>query len=382
MIQIERHIEALLLENDCVIVPGLGGFMAHHIDADYSEEEQMFLPPQRTIGFNPQLKLNDSLLAQSYVEVYDISYPEALERIESEVRELRQTLEAEGEYEMHNLGTLSFGEEGQLLFRPCEAGILTPTLYGLGSYEMPLLGAADQSDSGANASTAGKGKASNALAGQQQPARRDALVIPLSWVRGTVAAVAAVVAFFFIVTPVANSYKETGQEVVEHSAFFPFDMKDEAMKNTEQEPQKLAQDLPQATEEATAEAPADTLKETPAENLTETEAEPLTETPTETLTEAKEETPTETETVLPTPTKTYTLVLASYVTKKGAKELSRQLARKGLEEGEVYTHNRITRVVYGTYATEKEARAALKELHWQACEFDEAWVMERELLPR
>ena len=226
VIQIERHIEALLLENDCVIVPGMGGFMAHHIDATYSEEEQMFLPPQRTIGFNPQLTMNDSLLAQSFVEVYDISYPDALDRIESEVRELRQRLETEGEYEMHNLGTLSFGEEGQLLFRPCEAGILTPSLYGLDTFEMPALEEDRRSvASDSNAKGTRKAKDNSVPASQDHIARRDALVIPLSWVRGTVAAVAAAIAFFFIVTPVANSHKEAKPGVVERSAFFPFDMK-------------------------------------------------------------------------------------------------------------------------------------------------------------
>ena len=29
MIELAKHIEVLLLENDCVIVPGLGGFIAH-----------------------------------------------------------------------------------------------------------------------------------------------------------------------------------------------------------------------------------------------------------------------------------------------------------------------------------------------------------------
>ena len=100
MIELERHIEILLLSNDCVIVPGFGGFMAHHVDARYDEQENLFLPPQRTIGFNPQLTLNDSLLAQSYIEAYDISYPEALRRIEDEVRELRQHIECNGSYEL------------------------------------------------------------------------------------------------------------------------------------------------------------------------------------------------------------------------------------------------------------------------------------------
>ena len=70
MIELSQHIEVLLLENDCVIVPGLGGFVAHYTPA-IQVEENVFLPPTRTIGFNPQLKLNDGLLVQSYMAVYD-----------------------------------------------------------------------------------------------------------------------------------------------------------------------------------------------------------------------------------------------------------------------------------------------------------------------
>lgn len=44
MIELAQHIEALLLENDCVIVPGLGGFVAHYAPATRVEEENIFLP--------------------------------------------------------------------------------------------------------------------------------------------------------------------------------------------------------------------------------------------------------------------------------------------------------------------------------------------------
>ena len=30
MIELAQHIEVLLLENDCVIVPGFGGYKAHY----------------------------------------------------------------------------------------------------------------------------------------------------------------------------------------------------------------------------------------------------------------------------------------------------------------------------------------------------------------
>ena len=101
---LERHIEILLLDNDCVIVPEFGGFVAHRLSARYEEAEGLFLPPLRTLGFNPQLRLNDSLLAQSYADTYDISLPEALRRIAAEVEELKGTSARTGDYEFTNLG--------------------------------------------------------------------------------------------------------------------------------------------------------------------------------------------------------------------------------------------------------------------------------------
>ena len=141
MIELERHLEILLLDNDCVIVPGLGGFVAHHVSARYDDRDAMFVPPFRTLGFNPKLKLNDSLLAQSYIEAYDLSYPEAMQRIESEVNEIRQHIDNEGSYEMRDIGTLYVSDNGNgsLEFEPCEAGILTPELYGLYAFDMEML---------------------------------------------------------------------------------------------------------------------------------------------------------------------------------------------------------------------------------------------------
>ena len=64
MIELAKHIEYLLLENDCVVIPSLGGFIAHYQPAHYEESEGIFLPPIRSIGFNPQLTMNDGLLVQ------------------------------------------------------------------------------------------------------------------------------------------------------------------------------------------------------------------------------------------------------------------------------------------------------------------------------
>ena len=56
VIELKRHLEILLLDNDCVVVPDFGGFVAYHVSAHFDETDNTFIPPMRTLGFNPQLK--------------------------------------------------------------------------------------------------------------------------------------------------------------------------------------------------------------------------------------------------------------------------------------------------------------------------------------
>ena len=55
-----------MLDHDCVVVPQIGGFVTCNAPAKYVEEENLFLPPIRTVGFNERLKADDVLLVLSY----------------------------------------------------------------------------------------------------------------------------------------------------------------------------------------------------------------------------------------------------------------------------------------------------------------------------
>ena len=323
MIELEKHIEVLLLNNDCVIVPGLGGFMGHYMDARYDEQESLFLPPLRSLGFNPQLTINDSLLVQSYVEAYDISYPEALRRIEAEVQELRLHLETEGEYELNDIGLLSLNDEGHLTFSPCEAGILTPALYGLGSFEIPRL-----------ASTTAHNPETNNIG-----IHENAITIKMSWIRNMVAAVAAIIAFFMIGTPISDSEIPTN---IQQSAFI-------SIPSTH-----------------TTTHTGDITAESIAKALTENS---------NTINTAKTKSAAKTETKQTTETKPqYCLVLASQVSKKNAEIFVSQLQAKGFEDVRILTTT-MTRVVYGHFVSESEAYNQLQSLQNQSEHFQDAWVL-------
>ncbi len=119
------------MKYDCVVLPQLGGFVKHHVEAHLDECDGVMLPPREVVGFNPQLTINDSLLVQSYVEAYDYSYPEAVSVVEEEVAQLREQLQQDGSYVLGMVGELSLRDNGSIAFEPLNAGIFVPHLYGL-----------------------------------------------------------------------------------------------------------------------------------------------------------------------------------------------------------------------------------------------------------
>ena len=368
MIELERHIEILLLTNDCVIVPDLGGFMAHHVDAHYDDSDGMFLPPQRTLGFNPQLTMNDSLLVQSYIEAYDISYPESLRRIESEVAELRQHLENDGQYELNDIGLLRLNEEGHFEFEPCEAGLLTPALYGLCSFEMQPLhhissnmsekkkanvatlknGAEERRDlhEGAKTEEMKPGKKADKAKTKADRHDNDTIVIKMSWIRNAIAVAAAIVAFFMIQVPVSNSNLSTE---VQQSTILPISVKEAH--------------TPKVVKAETASAPVE--KPAVAEQKTEAPQKEVKEEVNETSKATAKEAP------------VFCIVLASQTTRALADEFVAQQKKAGNQSVRTINmrNSNKVRVVYGSYSSESEAHNQLRKLRTKEI-FQDAWVLQ------
>ena len=134
MIELAKHIEKLLLDNDCVIVPELGGFIAHYQPARYEENEGVFMPPYRSVGFNPQLMMNDGLLVQSYMQAHHTDYPDAVREIAQGVEVLKDKLFQDGVVELSGVGSLYYTIRDTYEFHPELNGILSPSLYALDSF--------------------------------------------------------------------------------------------------------------------------------------------------------------------------------------------------------------------------------------------------------
>lgn len=126
MKEIEAYIEQLLIRTDCVIVPDLGGFVVQHQSAKIIGER--ILPPQATVGFNPQLIHTDGLLANEYARQNDLTYREAAEEITRQITALKQTLQTENSISIGGIGTLHRNANGSLDFSPATATFLPDNL--------------------------------------------------------------------------------------------------------------------------------------------------------------------------------------------------------------------------------------------------------------
>lgn len=366
MISLSEHIEILLLEHDCIVVPGLGGFIANHAVARYSENgDGLFLPPYRIICFNENLQANDGLLVQSYMQAYDASYPDALRQMELEVGDVVDELDLKGEYEFKGIGTLRKQLGGNISFEAFEAGVLTPSLYGLYSYDVKTvteLVREREIQKALSSTSISPVQTVHSAAdmvgdGSEISVReeKEHVVIKLhrSWVDLAVAAVFAGLLFSLFYFPAVNSIDKA--DVCEagavHVSFAT--VKDRAKMNNIKNRVASAMEASKEQQDAEAEesgaSPVETVEHGNAESAADLESDNL---------------------------KKFSIVLASSVSKANADEFVDNLAKKGLREAHVLETKSMRRVLYSYYATSSDAYKALKDLKKKFSYFSDAWVIE------
>lgn len=203
MIELTKHIEILLLENDCVIVPELGGFITHYQPARYEEDEGVYLPPTRMVGFNSQLTMNDGLLAQAYMQTHHTDFLDATKLISVKVNELKEVLYNDGLVEISGVGTLHYTMYGKYEFRPLENGVLPPVLYALDSFSIAPLAAEVVNE------TVVQPEIPQGRRIVPEKTKKSFTLNP-QWLSNAVAIIIAAVLFFTLSVPVENTYIDKG----------------------------------------------------------------------------------------------------------------------------------------------------------------------------
>lgn len=384
MIELAQHIEVLLLENDCVIVPGLGGFVAHYTPAMRVAEENVFLPPTRIIGFNPQLKMNDGLLVQSYMAVYDTDFSDATRIVEKEVAHIFTALHEEGKVDLPNIGELRYSIHGIYDFVPYDHKITTPYLYGLDSFEMQELAELKKPYMEKNIRY-------SVPVVPEDKKRRFEIKFNRSYLSNAVAMIAVVALFFFLSTPIENTEVVEGNyaqllpnelfEMIEKEslAINPIVVsrkadtpKASAQKNTGQKAKKKV--VPVAVREVKV-GQANAQNAPVVSQPKQQAAEVSSSTSVTTKSEIQKTTA---RTVAPSlvSAQKYHVIIASVGTEKDAEAMAKQLIEKGYPHAKAIVGDGKMRVSIESCGTETEAYQALNRVR-QNETYKNAWVLKK-----
>jgi len=134
--QLEEHIADLLYRYQCVVVPGFGAFLSQIKSASLQRDSNTFYPPYKELSFNARLDTNDGLLVSHIAQTEGDSFESILERVTSQSKQWKETLNSGGALKLSGLGTFRLNREEKMVFEPD-----TRTNYLMSSYGLsPVIG--------------------------------------------------------------------------------------------------------------------------------------------------------------------------------------------------------------------------------------------------
>lgn len=113
---LDQFLHPLFLDHDCVVVPGLGGFVCNRQPARYDEARQELTPPYRSVLFNERLVHHDGVLAQAVARAEGITLDAAVALIESEVEAAKAEVFAGKTVSIARVGRLYKGNNERVQF--------------------------------------------------------------------------------------------------------------------------------------------------------------------------------------------------------------------------------------------------------------------------
>lgn len=133
MVVFDEILGELLMQNNCVVVPSLGGFVANTVSAKVDVEKGIITPPTKALSFNKNLTNNDGLLVSALAQKRTISYDEANNSVSADVAKIKANLSAGERVHFQNVGFLYLNSAGKMAFEQDRFFNLLLEAYGMGS---------------------------------------------------------------------------------------------------------------------------------------------------------------------------------------------------------------------------------------------------------
>ena len=129
---IEQLIGDLLMRNNCVVIPGFGGFVASHVSAQVDFKSGIISPPRKALTFNKSLQNNDGLLITEYAKQHQLSFQTSQEAVQQFVKSTQHLLSIGERVTFDKVGFLYQDERGAIRFEQDRFFNLLMESYGLG----------------------------------------------------------------------------------------------------------------------------------------------------------------------------------------------------------------------------------------------------------
>lgn len=341
---LSEHIEYLLLEESSVVLPGLGTFHVENVPARYIEEENMFLPPSRTVSFTEDRDAADDSLRICLENLHGIPVQTASSIVDEYIKSIDESLLTSGEYDFGTIGQFVQSSDS-ITFYPCEAGITSQEFFALDTFELRTLPTLSVKSRDV-----------------KEHSDNDYYVIRVSkrLVRNTARIAAMLIVAFLIVFP--------GRQMNErYELTHQFKAGVESLYNS--------------LVETKQDCPAAEAVEKPLPKKILPVAKPHKDTAMDSVQATEQETPQQTqeaelqavEEVQQVPQEDYCVVLASSTPVKMAEAYVRELEKKGISGAYVSQNGKMTRVLLSGFATSEEAVVKARELR-NLYDID-AWTM-------
>lgn len=135
---ISTYIRELLFKHDIVTLPSIGSFIKAYHSANIDIENYSFVPPSKTIVFNPSLKADDSVLSQYIATKNNISSTEAKSSLELISTRIKMDLDLNKPVELKKFGVLKKGLDGNFYFVDNRKENYLTDSFGIDSFKLKM----------------------------------------------------------------------------------------------------------------------------------------------------------------------------------------------------------------------------------------------------
>ena len=136
---IARYIGDLLYDYECVVIPGLGGFIINDKPAKVNYSTHYLTPPFREVMFNPYLRSNDGLLLNYIAKEEEITYHDAKRKVDTFAMVCHRALDSGKQIRFEKIGTIRKNDNGKIIFKQDTSINYNPNSFGLTSFISPAV---------------------------------------------------------------------------------------------------------------------------------------------------------------------------------------------------------------------------------------------------